>query len=131
MSQEQETKPDAAADALGQARAATQELHGTISDALAKKGGGSKADLDAVQDKARAVMESVKGSMRAQTETTKKQLAAAVTYLEAVEKHAAESLKSSGRAFQSSARQALADARASAQKVSEAVAAKRSEDNRK
>jgi len=113
-------------DALGHARAAAQELHGAISDALAKKGGAAKADLDTIPDKARAVMESVKGSMRAQNDATKKQLAAAVTHLEAVEKHAAEGARNSGRAFQTSARQALADARASVQKVSEAIAAKRS-----
>ena len=49
-----------------------------------------------------------------------------MTHLEATQKHVAESLKSSGQSFQTSVQKALADARASAQKISEAVAAKRS-----
>jgi gas vesicle protein len=62
----------------------------------------------------------------AQNEITKKHLADAVTQLEATQKHVAEGLKTSGQAFQTSVKQAVADARASAQKVSEAVAAMRS-----
>ena len=64
--------------------------------------------------------------MSAQNETTKKHLKEAVTDLEAMQKHAAEAMKTSGQAFQVSMRQTLADARASVQKVSEAVAAERS-----
>ncbi len=55
-----------------------------------------------------------------------KHLADGVTHLEATQKHVAESLKSSGQSFQTSVQKALAEARASAQKISEAVAAKRS-----
>jgi fructose-specific phosphotransferase system component IIB len=113
-------------DALDHVRAATQELHGAISDAAAKRGGAVKADLEALSLKAKGVTESVKGSIGAQSEATKKALAEAGTHLDATQKHIAESLKSSGQAFQNSVRQALADARAAAQKVSEAVAAKRS-----
>ena len=40
-------------------------------------------------------------------------------------KHAAEGVKSSGKEFQTAVRQTIADARAAVQKVSEAVAAKR------
>src|SRR5712672_1369497 len=88
---------------LDRVRAAAQELHGAISDAAAKRSGAVKSDLEAVGQKAKAV-----------------------TDLEAVQKHAAEAVKNSGPAFQASIRQTLADARASVQKVSEAVAAKRS-----
>jgi hypothetical protein len=113
-------------DALDQVRAAAEELHAAISDAAAKRGGAVKADLEAVSQKAKAITESVKGSIGAQHEAAKKHLAEAVTHLEATQKHAAEALKSSGQAFQTSIKQVLADARASVQKISEAVAARRS-----
>jgi hypothetical protein len=112
-------------DSLDQVRAATQELHGAISDAVAKRGGATKADLEAFAQKAKAAMESAKGSMNTQKDDAKKHLADAVTKLETTQKQIAESLKSSGQAFQTSVQNVLADARASAQKVSEAVAAKR------
>ncbi len=113
-------------DALDQVRAATQELHGVLSDAAAKRGGATKADLEALAQKAKAVTESAKGSLNAQNEAAKKHLAEAVTKLDATQRHVAEGLKSSGQALQTSIKQALTSARASAQKVSEAVAAKRS-----
>jgi fructose-specific phosphotransferase system component IIB len=113
-------------DALDNVRASTQALHAALSDAAAKRGGALKADLQAIPDKAQAVADSLKGSMGAQNDATKKALADAVTYLQATQQHAAESLKSSGQAFQTSVKQTLSDARAAAQKVTEAVAAKRS-----
>jgi hypothetical protein len=113
-------------DSLDHVRAATQELHGAISDAVAKRGGATKADLEAFVQKAKVAAESAKGSISTQHDAAKKHLADAVTHLEATQKHVSEGLKSSGQAFQNSIKQALADARASAQKVSEAVAAKRS-----
>jgi F0F1-type ATP synthase membrane subunit b/b' len=113
-------------DSLDHVRAATQELHSAISDAVAKRGGATKADLEALAQKAKAATESAKGSLGTQHEAAKKHLADAVTHLETTQKQIAESLKSSGQAFQTSVQKALADARASAQKVSEAVAAKRS-----
>ena len=113
-------------DALDNVRIAAQGLHAAISDAAAKRGGVTKADLEAFAQKAKAVTESAKASLGAQQEATKKHLTEAVGKLEATQKHVAEGLKSSGEAFQTSIKQALADARASAQKVSEAVAAKRS-----
>jgi hypothetical protein len=113
-------------DSLDHVRAATQELHGAISDAAAKRGGATKADLEAFAQKAKAAAESAKGSLSTQHDAAKKHVAEAVTQLEAMQKHIAESLKSSGQAFQTSVQKALADARASAQKISEAVAAKRS-----
>jgi hypothetical protein len=113
-------------DSLDHIRAATQELHGAISDAAAKRGGATQADLEALAQKAKAVTESAKGSINTQRDAAKKHLADGVTHLEATQKHVAESLKSSGQTFQTSVQKALADARASAQKISEAVAAKRS-----
>ena len=116
---------------LDRVRAAAQELHGAISDAAAKRSGAIKSDVEAVGQKAKAVTESVKASIGVQNEATKKHLKEAVTDLEAVQMHAAEALKNSGQAFQTSIRQTLADARASVQKVSEAVAAKRSVESTK
>jgi len=113
-------------DALNHVRASAQELHGAISDAAAKHGGALKADLESIPQKAKALTESIKGSVGGQNEATKKHLKEATTYLEALQKHAAEGLKSTGKAFQTSVRKTLADARASVQHVSEAVAAKRS-----
>ena len=113
-------------EALDHLRAGAQELHGALSDAAAKRGGALKADLEAVGQKAKTVAESVKGTVGAQNEATKKSLKEAVASLEAVQKNAAEAMKSSGQAFQTSVRKALADARASVQKLSEAVAATRS-----
>lgn len=118
-------------DALDHVREAAQELHGVISDAAAKRGGAVKADLEAVSQKAKAATESVKASLSAQNEATKKYLAETVTHLEAVQKHAAEGLKSSGQAFQTSIKKVVADARASVQKISEAIAAKRSAESKK
>jgi hypothetical protein len=111
---------------LTQIRAAAQQLHAVISDAAAKRGGIVKADLEAAGQKAKSVADSIKASIGAQNDAVKKQLAEAVSGLQAVQKHAGEALKSSGEAFEKSIRQTLADARVSVQKISEAVAAKRS-----
>ena len=69
----------------------------------------------------KAVTNSAKASISAQNGA-----AEAVTELEATQKHVAEGLKTSGQAFETSVRKAVADARAAVQKVSEAIAAKRS-----
>jgi hypothetical protein len=116
---------------LDQIRAAAQKLHAAISDAAAKRGGAIKADLEAVGQKAKSVTDSVKATIGAQNDATKKRLQEAVADLEAMQKHTADALKNSGQAFQASVRQTLADARASVQKVSEAVAAKRSAESTK
>lgn len=113
-------------DALDHFRASTQELHAAISDAAAKRGGAMKADLEVAAAKARAIAESIKGSVAGQNEAAKKHLAAAIESLEAVQKDAAEGFKNAGREFEAAVRNTVAGARASAQQVSEAVAAKRS-----
>ena len=116
---------------LDHVRTAAQDLHRALSDAAAKRGGAVKADLEAVGQKAKAVTESVKATISVQNEATKKHLKVALTDFEMLQKHTAEALKNSGQAFQASIRQTLADARASAQSVSEAVAAKRSTESTK
>lgn len=116
---------------LAQIRAAAQQLHGAISDAAAKRGNAIKADLEAVGQKAKSLAESAKASIAAQNEATQKRLKEAVADLEAVQKHASEAMKNSGEAFQASIRQTLIDARASVQKVTEALAAKRSAESPK
>jgi len=112
-------------DAVDQARSATQQLHKAISDAAAKRGGAVKADLQAVPQMTTAAVASIKASMAAQTDEAKKRLSEAVTYLEAAGKHAADGAQQSGKDFQTAVRQTVADARAAAQKASEAVAANR------
>lgn len=118
-------------DALDHARAVTQELHQAISGALAKRAGATKAEVEGAIQKAKAAAELARLAMRAQhgaaQEATKKRLTEAVGKLEAAEKHTAESLKSSGEAFRTSLSKALADARASLQNMSEAIAAQRAE----
>ena len=114
-------------NAVDQVRSATQQPAQGDSDAAAKRGGAVKADLQAVPQMAKAAIDSIKGSMPAQNDAAKKRLTEAVTYLEATGKHAADGVKSSGKEFQTAVRQTIADARAAAQKVSEAVAANRAE----
>jgi len=93
---------------------------------VAKRGGATKADLEGFAQKVKAVTDSAKGTIGPQYQAAKKHMTEAVTQLEATQKHLAESLKTSGQAFQNSMRQVLADTRASVQKISEAVAAQRS-----
>jgi hypothetical protein len=112
-------------DAVDQVRASAQELHKAISDAAAKRGGAAKADLEAVPMKAKAAIDSIKGSVATQNAAAKKHLAEAITFLEATQKDAADGLKTTGKEFQTAVRQTIADARAAVQHASEAVAAKR------
>jgi hypothetical protein len=113
-------------NSLDHVRAAAQELHGAISDAVAKRGGATKAELEALQQKIKTVTESAKTSMSTQHDAAKKHVGEAITQLETTQKHLTEGLKTSGQAFQTSMRQVGADMRASVQKISEAVAAARS-----
>jgi hypothetical protein len=113
-------------NSLDHVRAAAQELHGAISDAVAKRGGATKAELEALQQKIKTVTESAKSSMSAQHDAAKKHGGEAITQLETTQKHLTDGLKTSGQAFQTSMRQVGADMRASVQKISEAVAAARS-----
>ena len=115
-------------DGLDRIRTATQELHQAISDTLTKHANASKAEVESLVEQAKAAADSARSTMRAQHgAATKRQLTQAIDMLEAAEKHAAESLKSSGEAFHASLSKALADARISVQRISEAVAERRSE----
>lgn len=127
----EQVKPDAAVrDALEHARTLTQQLHQTISGTLAKRTGATKTDIEGAIKKAKEAAESTRSAMRARheaaQETTKKHLTEAVARLEASERHAADSLKSHGEVLHTALGKALADARASAQNISEAIAAQRS-----
>src|SRR6266850_266496 len=113
-------------DALKHVRSAGQELHRAISDAVTKRAGATKADLEAFGNKVKTVADSAKNSVKAQNAAVKKHMADAVAQLEVAQKHVTDGLKASGEKFQASARQAVADARTTVQKISEAVAAQRS-----
>jgi hypothetical protein len=112
-------------DPLDRIRAAAQDLHGAISDAIAKSEDTVKADWKENLAKAKAVSESIQSSLALHDKMTKGHLHEAFTFLAATQKHIEESLKHTGRAFQRSVRHSLSDAHAAAEKVSEAVAAKR------
>ncbi len=120
---EARTEVDAALD---HARAAAQDLHAALTDAVAKQGGAIKEDLDALPAKARAIIDSISLSAAAQNVVTKKTMGEAVTYLEATATRIAEALQASGHAAEVAIQQAVVDARASVQSISEAVAALRS-----
>ena len=113
-------------NAIDNVRAAAQELHGAISDAMTKRGGATKADLQAFGQKIKTVTDSAKSTLNTQNATVKKQMTDAVTQLEATQKIVNDGMKATGDKLQTSVRQALQDARASVQKISEAVAAQRS-----
>jgi hypothetical protein len=112
-------------DALEQSRVAAQVLHRALSDAAVRQAGAVTADLEAIPQEARALAVSLKKSLNSEGEAAKNCLVGAVTHLESLEKHATECLKSSGQAFETSVQQAVADARASVQKVSKALAEQR------
>ena len=120
---EARTEVDAALD---HARAAAQDLHAALTDAVAKQGGAIKEDLDALPAKARAIVDSISRSAAAQNVVTKKTMGEAMTYLEATATRIAEALQASGHAAEVAIQQAVVDARASVQSISEAVAAHRS-----
>ena len=111
-------------DALDHAHAAAQELHAALSAAAARRGGASIDDLEAIPLKTRAIVDTIKNSLSAHNAATKKSLGEAVTYLEGTGKHAAAALKTSGTVAEHWILRAIADARASVQKLSQVVAEK-------
>jgi hypothetical protein len=113
-------------DALDHARASAQELHGALTDAVTRHGGVIRDELAALPMKARAIADSLGHSLETQNVVTKQSIDEAVTYLDATQTHIAEALKSSGQAAESLIQRAIVDARESVQKISEAVAARRS-----
>jgi hypothetical protein len=113
-------------DALDHARAAAQELHGALTDPAAKRGAAINADLEAIAVLARSLAESMRYLLGAETAATRRFLSEALAYLEATETHAADALTNTGHAAESSIHRAISEARACVQKISEAVAEKRS-----
>jgi hypothetical protein len=120
-----------ATDPLSKARAAAQDLHATLSDAASRRAGAAKADLEAVQEKTRTLIDSLKTSASTKQEAARKHIDEAMVNLESARKHAAEGAKSFGESFQGSVRKALAEARASAQNISEALAEQRASSSKK
>lgn len=113
-------------DAIDQLRSAAQDLHKQITEAAAKKSDAAKADIAALSEKAKTVAQAAKASTQAEHGNVAKHLGDAVKHLEATQAHLSDSLKATGTAFDTSVKKVLAEARASVQKISEAVAEKRS-----
>lgn len=122
-------KPGAEAkvkDAIDNLRSAAQDLHKSISDAAAKRSGATKAEIAALAEKGKGVAQAAKASINTQQGNAAKHLTDAVSHLEATQAYLSDSLKATGAAFDTSIKKVLMEARASAQKISEAVAEKRS-----
>ena len=113
-------------DALDQARVAAQDLHASLTDAVARRGGVIRDDLVALPAQARAIVDSLRHSAADQNVVTKQDLGEAVDYLEASATHIGNALQAHGKAAEGAIRQAVVDARASVQSISQAVAARRS-----
>jgi gas vesicle protein len=118
-------------DAIDNLRSAAQDLHKQITDAAAKKSGATKADLTALTEKAKSLVQSAKASINTQQGNVAKHLTDAVKHLEATQANLSDSLKATGTAVDTSVKKVLAEARASAQKLSEAVADKRAANSTK
>ena len=113
-------------DALEHGRAAAQEVHAALTDAVSVGGEALKGDLETLALQAKAIAVSIGGSLEAQTAATKKAIEEAAASLEGAAKHVKQALESSGQDAGRSIRNAIGDARAAVQKISEAVAEKRS-----
>lgn len=116
----------AISDGLARVRLNMQELHKALSDAAAKRGGATKADLEMVAEKTRTAVEQAKSAITAQSQAGKTLLTEAVALLNSTQKTLAEAEKASGQALQTKVKQVGLDIRAAVQKASEAVAAARS-----
>jgi hypothetical protein len=78
MSERMIQKPDAAVrDALGHARAATQEFHRAISGTLAKRADAKKAEIEGAIQKAKTAAQSIRSAMRAQHGAAQEQIKSA------------------------------------------------------
>ena len=118
-------------DAIDNLRSAAQDLHRQITDAAARKSGATKADLAALTEKAKSLAKSVKASIDTQQGNVAKHLTDAITHLEATQANLSDSLKATGAGFDASVKKVLVEARASVQKLSEAVAEKRAANSAK
>ena len=88
-------------------RSAAQDLHRSISDAAAKRGGATKAEIAALSEKAKAVAQSAKASIGAEQGKAAQHMTDAVNHLEATQAHLSESLKATGAAFDTSVKTVL------------------------
>lgn len=118
-------------DAIDNLRSAAQDLHKQISDAAAKRGGATKAEITALTEKAKNMVQSAKASIETQKGNVAKNLTDAVSHLEATQANLSDSLKATGTSLDTSVKKVLAEARASVQKLSEAVAEKRAANSAK
>jgi exonuclease VII small subunit len=118
-------------DAIEHLRSATQDLHKSISDAAAKRSGVTKADVAALAEKTKSVVRSAKATIDTQKGNVAKHLTDAVKHLEATQANLSDSLKAAGTTLDTSVKKGLMEARASAQKISEAVAEKRAANSAK
>lgn len=126
MSEQQATT----GEALQDVRVATQELHQAISQTLSRRASATRDDVQRVVDKGKQATQSARTAMGARhdaaQEAVNQRLSEALGKIESANKRAAEGLGNTGEALHASLNKALVDARASAQSVSEAIAAKRS-----
>jgi len=113
-------------NALDQMRIAAQDLHKALSDAAARHGEVLRADLEALPAQAKALEHTVRHSLDAQDVLTKDYIEKAAAYLHSTHTRIDEALKASGEAASGLIQSATFDARESLQKISEAIAAKRS-----
>lgn len=118
-------------DAIDSLRSAAQDLHRQITEAVAKRSDATKTDLAALAEKTKSVTQSAKASIDTQQGNVAKHLTDAVKHLEATQANLSDSLKATGTALDTSIKKVLAEARASVQKVSEAVAEKRAANSAK
>jgi exonuclease VII small subunit len=118
-------------DAIDNLRSAAQDLHKQISDAAAKRSGATKAEITALTEKAKNMVQSAKASIDTQKGNVAKHLTDAVSHLEATQANLSDSLKATGTSLDTSFKKGLAEARASVQKLSEAVAEKRAANSAK
>jgi exonuclease VII small subunit len=118
-------------DAIDNLRSAAQDLHKQITDAAARKSGATKADIAALTEKAKSLAKSAKASIDTQQGNVAKHLTDAVEHLEATQANLSDSLKATGTALDTSVKKVLAEARASVQELSEAVAEKRAANSAK
>ena len=110
-------------DALDHARTSAQELLGALSDAAARQGGAIMADLEALPPRAKAIADAIAHSFDQQSMATQHAVGEARTALEATATQAGLAFKSSGQAAEIAMQQAIAEARASVQKLGDAIAA--------
>jgi len=112
-------------DAIDEFRANAQDLFKKLSDAMAKRDGATKADLEALAKSAKVVADSARAAVISQSDAVKQCLTDSIASLEKARKDAEDGVKRSGQGFETALKQVLLDVRAAVAKASEAVAAKR------